>query len=280
MRSFLISLTLCAFSFINLAQADAPKRILSIAGGNTEIIYALGGENLLVGSDTTSYYPEAAAKLPKVGYMRALSAEGVLSLDPDLIVLTEEAGPPPVIMQLKQAKVNILEVKAARSFDDIKENISVIGKAIEKEAEADKLIEKMNQQSDQLQLAISQQDVKKSYMFIFQHGNGSPMVAGRDTSADSIIALAGGKNVATAYEGFKPLTPEAAINMQPDIILVTNRGLASAGGLDAFKTLPGISLTNAAQQGNIIAMDVLFMLGFGPRTVEAATEIFKLQESM
>jgi len=280
MRKFLISMTIFAMALAAKSYAETPKRILSISGANTEILYALGAEELLVGSDTTSYFPEAAAKLPKVGYMRALSAEGVLSLNPDLIILTEEAGPPPVILQLEQTNVKMLKVKAARSLEDIKSNISMIGKAIHKDTKAQKLIAKIDQQKDHLSQMIAKLDGNKSYMFIMQHGGGSPMVAGRNTSADSIIKLAGGENVVTGYEGYKPLTPEAAITLQPDILLVTNRGLAQAGGLDGFKTLPGISLTKAAKEDHIIAMDALFMLGFGPRTADAALEILKQQENM
>ena len=83
------------------SYAEIPKRVITIGGSLTEIVYALDSQALLVGSDTTSYYPEAAEELPKVGYQRTLSAEGILSLDPDLVIVTEEAGPPAVLKQLQ-----------------------------------------------------------------------------------------------------------------------------------------------------------------------------------
>lgn len=259
---------------------DVPNRVLSIGGANTEIIYALKSGDKLVGSDTTSYYPPAASALPKVGYMRALSAEGVLSLNPELVILTDEAGPPPVIAQLKQAGTNFLFVKPGRSLEDIKGNIKSIGFALGRTTQASDLIAKMEQEYVLLSNKIENQTAPKTFMFVMQHGGGAPMVSGTATAADSIIKIIGGENVVDGYEGYKPLTPEAAAQMQPDVILVTKRGLSQAGGMNSFKNIPGINLTKAAKEGHIIAMDSLLMLGFGPRTVQAALQLIEMQEAL
>lgn len=262
------------------AYAETMKRVLSIGGANTEIIYALGAEEMLVGNDTTSTYPEEANKLPKVGYMRALSAEGVLSLSPDLIILTEEAGPPSVIAQLKQANANLLLLKASRSIGDVQTNIQSIGVALNRKKRAMALSEKINADHEKLTEAIAKQKTPKKLLFVLQHGGGAPMVAGGNTAADSIIQIAGGVNAVTGYDGYKPLTPEAAVKLQPDFLLVTTRGLAQVGGIEKFKGIPGINLTNAGRQGRVISMNALYLLGFGPRTVEAALKLVKLQESI
>ena len=110
------SLSIIFLLFSTAAFADTPKRVVSVGGALTETVYALGAGELLVGSDTTSYYPEAAANSPKVGYQRALSAEGILSLSPDLVIMTDEAGPPPVLAQLNSAGVNMLTLNAGRSL--------------------------------------------------------------------------------------------------------------------------------------------------------------------
>ena len=98
-------------------------------------------------------------------------------------------------------------------------------------------------------------------------------VAGRRTAADSIIALAGGRNAVEGYEGYKPLTAEAAAGAAPDVILVTSRGLETSGGVDELLKQPGLSLTPAGKARRVIAMDDLLLLGFGPRLGQAAKEL-------
>ncbi len=264
------------FFMVALTHAAQPERIVTVGGALTEIVYALGAESRLVGNDTTSYYPKQAEALPKVGYQRALSAEGILSLNPDMVILTDEAGPPAVITQIKSAGVDILEIKAGRSLGDVKQSVQAIAKALGCEKKAAALITKLN--AHQAQLTAVKQKIKshKKVMFILQHGGGAPMVAGVNTAADSIVKLSGGINAVADYQGYKPLTPEAAVALNPDVILITKQGLAQAGGKEALLKNPGLSLTHAAKQGHVIALDSLYMLGFGPRTVEAAIELNQL----
>ncbi len=261
------------FLIMALAHAGQPERIVTVGGALTEIVYSLGAESRLVGNDTTSYYPKQAEALPKVGYQRALSAEGILSLNPDMVILTDEAGPPAVINQIKSAGVDILELKAGRSLDDVKQSVQTIAKALGRERKAAALIKTLNKHQAQLVAAKQKTKAYKKVMFVLQHGGGAPMVAGVNTAADSIVKLSGGINAVTDYQGYKPLTPEAAVALNPDVILITKQGLEQAGGKEVLLKSPGLSLTHAAKQGHIIALDSLYMLGFGPRTVEAAIEL-------
>ncbi|MEX1036380.1 MAG: hemin ABC transporter substrate-binding protein [Sneathiella sp.] len=267
----LISVIFLLFSTV--ALADAPKRVVSVGGALTETVYALGAGELIVGSDTTSYYPEAAAASPKVGYQRALSAEGILSLNPDFVLMTDEAGPPPVLAQLKSAGVNMLTLNAGRSLEDVKKNIEVISGALDRKEEGAALIADMTAAEAKLKDAIAGQGVSKRIMFILQHTGGAPMVAGMNTAADSIIKLAGAVNVVTGYEGYKPLSPEAATSLAPEILLVTSQGIEQAGGVESLFAVPGLSLTPAAKDKQVIVMDSLLLLGFGPRTADAALEL-------
>lgn len=268
-----IILTCLLLLFSLPANAEAPKRIITIGGALTEIVYALEAQDLLVGNDTTSYHPAEAEKLPKVGYQRTLSAEGILSLNPNLVILTQEAGPLPVLKQIESAGITILKLKAGRSIDDVKANISAIGQALHREENAEILIAQINEESKKLVDIVDSQSSPKKAIFILQHGAGAPMVAGRGTAADSIIQLSGAENVVKDYEGYKPLTPEAVVSLKPDIILITRQGLEQAGGKEGLLKSPGISLTPAAKNGHVIAMDALLMLGFGPRTTEAALQL-------
>lgn len=257
------------------ALADAPQRVVTIGGALTEIVYALDAGDLLVGSDTTSYYPQAAATLPKVGYQRTLSAEGVLSLSPDLVIHSEEAGPPKVLKQLEAAGVMLLRVRAGRSIDDIEANIMAIGAALDRQATADRVVDTLTASAAKLEKATTDLKNRKRVMFILQHTGGAPMVAGRDTAADSVIVLAGAENAVTGYTGYKPLSPEAAVAIAPDIILVTTQGLEQSGGADGLLQMPGVSLTPAAKNKRIVSMDALYLLGFGPRTADAALELHR-----
>lgn len=255
--------------------AETPQRVVSIGGALTEIVYALDAGDVLVGSDTTSYYPEAAATLPKVGYQRTLSAEGVLSLSPDLVIHSEEAGPPKVLKQLEATGVALLRVDAGRSIDDIKANVRAIGAALDRDAAARRVVADLAASAAKLQKATAGRAGRKRVMFILQHTGGAPMVAGRETAADSVIVLAGAENAVTGYTGYKPLSPEAAVAIAPDIILVTTQGLQQSGGADGVLDMPGVSLTPAAKNKRIISMDALYLLGFGPRTADAAMELHR-----
>lgn len=258
------------------AHADAPKRLVAVGGAVTEIVYALGAEDLIAGCDTTSYFPPAAEKLPKVGYMRALSAEGILSLDPDLLILTEDAGPPAVLRQVTAAGVPLLQLKSGRSIADVKENIGLLAKAIGREPQAAALLAAMQRDAAALAREVAGSGAPPRVLFILQHGGGAPLVAGAGTAADSIIRLSGAENAVTGYSGYKPLTPEAAVALEPDAILITDQGLRQAGGKEALLRVPGLALTPAARNGRVHAMDSLLLLGFGPRTAQAAMNLNRM----
>ena len=273
MRLFIsIGLVLCSLTL----HAEIPKRVITIGGSLTEIVYALEAQVLLVGSDTTSYYPKQAEALPKVGYQRTLSAEGILSLNPDLVIVTEEAGPPAVLKQLQSTGLSLLTLKSSRSLKDVKTNITLIADALGVSSKADALLDQFNQQGSALEQALNNSSEKKRVLFILQHAGGAPMVAGEDTAANSIISLSGATNVVSGFEGYKPFTPEAIVAMQPEIILVTTQGLAQVGGIKSLLQVPGLSQTPAGRNQHVIDMDSLLLLGFGPRTAEAALTLHEM----
>lgn len=275
-----VIIVLCIVLFSFNVQAHDSQRVITIGGSLTEIVYALDAEALLVGTDTTSYYPDAAEALPKVGYQRTLSAEGILSLQPDLVILTDEAGPPPVIKQLQAAKVKILTLKASRSLADIKQNIALVGESLHASSKADALLTQLDEQSLSLNDLLQNYHQQPRVLFILQHAGGAPMVAGNATAADSIISLSGGVNVVNGFDGYKPFTPEAIINKQPEIILVTQQGLEQVGGVESLLRIPGLAQTPAGQKRHILSMDSLLLLGFGPRTIQAAVQLNQMYNNL
>lgn len=254
-------------------DAQQPPRIVSVGSSITEIMYGLGAENLIVGVDTTSLYPEAARKLPQVGYMRALPAEGVLSLKPTLIIATTAAGPAGALDQLKATGIKVMILPDKYDYDSVVTKIAAIGKVTGKVAEADAMIAKgreaMKSLADKLATAKSHPRV----LFLLSMSGGAPQAAGRDTAAAGIIKLAGGVNAVDGYSGYRPLTPESVIASNADFVLVTSQTVQAMGGKQAILDQPSLNRTPAGKAGKIIEFDTLLLLGFGPRTPEAATEL-------
>ena len=243
----------------------AASRVVSVGGSLTEIIYALEATDGLVGTDTSSGYPEAAARLPQVGYQRRLSAEGVLSLNPTLVLATADAGPPAAIVQIRSAGVPVMVVPNARTTDGVKEKILTVARALGHE-----------EKGEELALArefVAASQKKPKVLFIYARGQGTMMVSGSGTSAHTMIQLAGAVNAVSGYEDYKPLTAEAVVAASPDVILMLSSGLESLGGVDGLLKAPGVALTPAGRNRRIVAMDGLFLLGFGPRTGKAVLEL-------
>ena len=248
---------------------DDTSRIVALGGTITEIVFALGADERVVSVDASSSFPEAANQLPKVAYHRRLSAEGVLSLRPTLVIATTEAGPPEAIQQLKSAGVTVLVLPHEPTVEGAIANIERIAAALDVQARGTTLIQTLKEELQQVQSSIPQNAAQAKILFLYARGQGTLMVAGQDTSADTMIGLAGATNAVQGYNGYKPLTSEAAVAAAPDVILLMDSGLESIGGAQGLWQLPGLALTPAGQQGRVLSMDGLFLLGFGPRLGQA-----------
>ena len=255
-----------------VSTADAARRIVSIGGPVTEIVYALGAGSDVVGVDTSSTYPEAATRLPQVGYQRRLSAEGVLSLLPDVVLVTSDAGPPAALEQLK-AVVNIIEVPAVYSVDGAEEKIRLIAQVLGRETQGEQLVAALRRDLAAAQAALDKVRTQPKVLFLYARGLGTLYVSGTGTAADAMIRLAGGVNAVTGYEDFKPFTSEALVAAAPEVLLMLERGLDSLGGVDGLLKLPGVALTEAARQDRIVAMDDLYLSSFGPRLGAAIRDL-------
>jgi iron complex transport system substrate-binding protein len=228
-------------------------------------VYELGGARHLVGVDTTSTWPEAARRLPKVGYQRALSAEGILSLGPNLVLLSEEAGPPQVIDLLRAAGVKVSIVHGDYSLAGVENKVRAVESALGLAPSGDTLTARLREEFEAAQKLVAHAAGHPRVLFIIGISHGEAMLAGRDTAANSMIDLAGGVNAVTAFHGYRPLTAEAVVSAKPDALLMFTHGLHDLGGKDAVLKLPGISMTPAGQNARVIGMDALYLLGFGPR---------------
>lgn len=258
-----------------IARADTPQRILSVGGAVTEIIYALDQQARLVARDSTSTFPPEAGDLPNVGYARALSPEGVLSVDPDMILATQSSGPPETIEVLKQANLRYVEVPEAYSAAGIISKITTIAAALDQKEAGSALAEQVRAdlQSAQDLARAAAGDRRKRVLFILSTQSGRITVGGKRTGADGIITMAGAVNAISEFEGYKQMTDEAISAAAPDIILTMDRGGDHGLTLDSMTSLPALMLTPAAQNGQLVRMDGLRLLGFGPRTATAVKDL-------
>jgi iron complex transport system substrate-binding protein len=263
-----------------MVRASPRKRVVSIGGALTEIMFTLEADNELVGVDSTSIYPPRAIGYPNVGYARQLSAEGVLSLRPSHVLATEEAGPPAVLKQIAAAGTRITLLPAKHQYVGLRQRVLGVGRVLERSETAQLILEQLDSTWDQVQRQIATQTKASAVrpvrvMFILTHSPAQVLVAGASTSAQAMLAYAGAVNALQGFKGYKPLTPESMIAAQPDCLLVTEQGLQAAGGLEAILKLPGLAQTPAGRSQAVVAMDALRLLGFGPRMPEAVLALHR-----
>lgn len=253
-------------------SAIAAQRIVSLNGAVTEIISALGRENEIVGVDVTSTYPESVKLTAKdLGHVRSISIESILALKPTLILGTDKDISPELLEKLKASKIQTELFHQEFSPEGSQKLIGEVANTIGTAEGVAKL------QGD---ISTSLKNVKPlakpvKVLFIYARGANMLMVSGTGTPVDKMIALAGGTTAVTGFEDFKPLTPEALIKGNPDVILMFDSGLESVGGKEGILKIPGVDKTTAGKDKNIIAMDGALLSGFGPRTGEAASQLNK-----
>jgi iron complex transport system substrate-binding protein len=256
--------------------ADA-SRILCIGGDVTEIVYALGAGDRITAVDTTSQYPPSALKEKvSVGYMRALSSEGVISVGATLVLASERAGPPEVVKTLKSSSVPYVEVPDDFSAAGIFKKVRLIARAIGKEAEGERIAEAIAANFATLAALRGKVGRPVRALFVLGVQNGRIMIGGKDTSAHAILELAGARNVAEGFSGFRPVGDEAVLELAPDVIVGMRRNSDKDGhDLSQLFTLKGVRATPAGAAKRLIVMDGAYLLQFGPRAPDAARDLMR-----
>jgi len=270
-----IALAMLAGTASSAVAQDKAERVLSIGGAVTEIIYALGEEDRLIGRDSTSSYPEAALELPDVGYMRALAPEGVLSIKPDLILAREGSGPPEAVEVIRSAGIPFVDVPEKFTAEGIGDAVDAVAGALGVEEKGEALHAEISAQMTQLAETVSGIDEKKRVLFILSMQGGRIMASGTGTAANGIIELAGADNAIVDFEGYKQLTDEAIITIDPDAILMMDRDGELDTPPETVFAHPAVATTKAGKDRALIRMNGLYLLGFGPRTASAALDLAK-----
>ena len=261
--------------------AKDDTRVVIAGGSITEIFYLLGIEDRIVALDITSNYPEEAKKFPSVGYVRMLSAEGLLSMNPTIILGENDMGPPTVIKQVRETGVELRIIPEKKSVQGIIEKIRCVAETMGVSSLAEELIN--HEFIDKYTQIKQNQDKilkkKVSAMVIYSMQGTSPIVCGTGESGDAFLELIGAENAFSAFEGWKPASAESILANDPDYIIITSRLLKRFSSIEELKNHPSLSQTTAAQNDNIIAKDGMAMMGFGPRTIDCALEVSKIISS-
>lgn len=253
------------------ASAETPdtRRIVSIGGVVTEILWSLGADDRIIAVDTTSIFPaEALRTRASVGYMRQLSAEGILALEPSVILMLEGSGPPQAVDVLEQSGVDIREISNEPGITAAAQRIraiaEIVGEAEAGERHARRLVESAGEVSEVLQ----QQAHRPRVLYLLNASPDRLVAAGSDTAAHAIIELAGGRNVGADFNGYKQISIEAVASLDPQAIILMNRD-GHDGDPAQLLSQPLIAATSAGRSGRIAAFEGQLLLGFGPRLAEA-----------
>ena len=237
-----------AWPLTSWAQAPSrPPRLVTVSGAITEVVYALGAQAQLVGTDTTSLYPA--------------------------VIATTEAGPPVVLSQLRSAGVRLELVASDHSWSEVQRKIQAVGRAAAREAPAAAMQARLDAEWAAVRQRVASASARMPrVLFVLAHA-GSPQVSGERTAAHAVIGFAGGVNCLGGFEGYRPMTAEAMPVAAPDIILTSTQSIEAQGGEARFWQRPELALTPAFRKRALVTQDALLLLGFGPRLPQGIAEL-------
>ena len=260
------------------ADPAGAARVVSVSKQINELLYAIGAQDVLVARDLTSIYPPAIQRLPSVGYHRALSADGIISMKPTLFLTDGNVGPDAVLQQLRTVGIPILELRAGSAPDSAEALLVRLGREFHREHAADSVLAEWRRGMkevlrDSARLAAIRSPRPRVLVMHFGQLNNSYLAVGRGSPADQMIAWAGGVNAIDSVGRMTRLTPELIAKAAPDVIIATDVGFDRVGSVANFAQLPGVGLTPAAKAGRIHRIDESEIMYFGPRTPAAARRI-------
>lgn len=256
-------------------------RIVCLSKHLTEMVFALGKGHNIVAVDLSSTFPDSAKLIKTVGYHRALSAEGIISMNPDLVIHSNDIGPENVLPQIEKAGLNVKEFGGANTFDSAKILLKTLGKFFGEDAKAMALCNKMDADFEKAKTFLKTKNIKDTpNVMIIHFGRASNVyfvMSGRKGVGDKIIELAGGKSVKYDAKGARQISAEAVATSNPDIIIATDYGYDQMGSMDKFiSDIPGVALTNAGKNKRIIRFEEHDLIYFGPRTGDNIIKLINL----
>jgi iron complex transport system substrate-binding protein len=269
----LLTATALVLTLHPLSAGEASNRIVAVGGSVTEVVFALEEQHRLVARDSTSVHPQEAHDLPDIGYIRALSPEGVLSVDPDLLLMLDGSGPQEAVDVLEKSGIAIANVPNEFTPQGIVAKIRTVGAALGVPEKANTLTQKIEADLKTAQEQAAGRNENVRVLFVLSTRGGRIMVGGADTAADGIITLAGAKNAVSEFSGYKQLSDEAILSAMPDVVLMMDREGDHSASADDLFSHPALAQTPAGKANRLLKMPGDYLLGFGPRTADAIQDL-------
>ncbi|MGE5106373.1 MAG: heme/hemin ABC transporter substrate-binding protein [Sphingobacteriales bacterium] len=264
-------------------EIDGKKdlRIVSLSKHLTEMAFALGKGHDIVACDLSSTYPDSAKLLKTVGYHRALNPEGIIAMNPDLVIHSNDIGPENVLPQITNAGLNIKAFGGANTIDSAKLLLTELGKFFGEEQEADSVNKKIDADTKKAADLLKDKKITDTPSVMIIHfgraNNVYFVMSGRNGVGDKMIKLAGGKTAKYDAKGARQISAEAIAEANPDIIIATDFGYDQMGSMDKFISgVPGVSLTNAGKNKRIVRFEEHDLVYFGPRSGENIIKLMNL----
>jgi iron complex transport system substrate-binding protein len=263
------------------APAPAPRfqtseRVVWVSKQLNEFLFAIGAQGVLVGRDLTSVYPPEIRRFTSVGYHRALSAEGIISLRPTLFLNDGNYGPEAVTAQLREVGIPILTLDPGRTVDSAQATLAELGRRFHREAAADSVIAAWRRgMSEALRDTLRWAALPRPRVLIMHFGQiaNDYLALKRGSVGDQMLRWAGAENAIDSAGGMMRLTPELIARAAPDIIVATDVGFDRLGSVQTFAAMPGVALTPAGRNGRIYRIEETDVMYYGPRTPEAVRRL-------
>jgi iron complex transport system substrate-binding protein len=257
-----------------LPTASGAERVVALGAPVTETVFALGAGDQLVARDASSLFPEAALRLPDVGYFRTISAEGVLAMRPTLILAAQGTGPDAQVDLLERSGVRLVQVGARTSAESTLAMIAAVGRALRRESEAAALVATVQMQFAEAAARAAQSGRRPKVVVLMGASGGSGVLqaAFDGTAGSALIELAGGANPFRGYTGYKTISAEELLAADPDHVFIATRGGSAWGWSLGEPANPPdwLRSSRAAREGRLRSLDMTYYLVFGPRSGEAA----------
>lgn len=250
----------------------AEQRIVTLSSAITETVFALGLGSHIVATDVTSISPKAAADLPRVSQNRAVSAEGIMAFQPDIVLAPEKDVPPAVVQHLRQSGIKFVALRQEFSEKGAYRFIQEIADVLGMSEKGEEVVHRTTIAMEKINTLVKENTTRKTktkVLFIYARGVGAMSVSGKGSSLDGMIELAGGRNAVQEFADFKPYTTEALVKANPDVILMFDFGVSSLGGKNAILKMPGMRFTEAGKHERILVMNPSLLVNFSTRLPEA-----------
>ncbi len=255
------------------AAITSAVKIVAIGGTVSETVCALGLCDNIVATDLTSTYPEQLQQLPSLGYRNSIKAEGIISAGADLVLVEEGFLDKKVAEQLRSARVPLHHFENKLTKAGTVALITQLGQLLHREKRAQELVAQLEADLAEADMLLQGVHSKPKVLFVYARGQGTLNIGGRNTFAEAMLQLAEAQLAVPEIEDYKPLTAEAVIAANPDYLLFFDSGLQSLGGANGVAAIPGIAETTAGRKMQVVAMEGLYLSGFGPRLGKAVKDL-------